>query len=164
MTLFIENELEEAVPEEVRAWMEASVQAVCDYVECPYDYEVGITVTDNAGIRELNLEHRGKDTPTDVLSFPMTAYPEPGDFALLEEDTEAFNPDTGELVLGDMVLSLEKAKEQAEDYGHSLEREVSFLVVHSMLHLFGYDHEEPRQEERMLQAQKEVLARMGVGR
>lgn len=91
--------------------------------------EVNVTFTDDAQIKELNAQYRHKDTPTDVLSFPMG---ENGKFDL--------NPDTGAYVLGDVVISLETAAVQAEKYGHSLQQEVAFLTVHSMLHILGYDH------------------------
>ncbi len=112
--------------------------------------EVSVTIVDNEAIHEMNLEHRGIDRPTDVLSFPM-----------FDEDF-----DDGEAcVLGDIVISLEKAKEQAESYGHSLEREIAFLTVHSVLHLLGYDHEEGKAEEsEMFAKQEKILETMGLTR
>ena len=107
-----------------------------------FDCEVGVTFTDNEGIRKLNYEHRDIDKETDVLSFPMI-----DDVACIGEFD--INPENGMVYLGDIVISLEKADEQAKDYGHSFEREVSFLIVHSMMHLLGYDHmeEEEKKEE-----------------
>lgn len=94
-----------------------------------------------AQIHEMNLEQRGIDRPTDVLSFPMIEYEEPGDFSVIDEESaEAFNPESGELMLGDIVISKEKVLSQAEEYGHLPKREYAFLIAHSMLHLFGYDH------------------------
>ncbi|MBQ4121094.1 MAG: rRNA maturation RNase YbeY [Clostridia bacterium] len=112
--------------------------------------EVSVTIVDNEAIHAINLEHRGIDRPTDVLSFPM-----------FDEDF-----DDGEAcVLGDIVISLEKAKEQAESYGHSLEREIAFLTVHSVLHLLGYDHEEGKAEEsEMFEKQETILEAMGLTR
>ena len=112
--------------------------------------EVSVTIVDNETIHEINLEHRGIDRPTDVLSFPM-----------FDEDF-----DDGEAcVLGDIVISLEKAKGQAESYGHSLEREIAFLTVHSVLHLLGYDHEEGKAEEsEMFEKQETILEAMGLTR
>ena len=104
-----------------------------------------------------SVELRGIDQTTDVLSFPMAEYVRPADFDFLEEDEamDCFNPETGELLLGDIVLSVEKIKEQAEAYGHSLKRELAFLTAHSMLHLMGYDHME--QEERRIMEERQQL-------
>lgn len=138
-----------------------------DQEDCPYEAEVSVTLTDNAGIREINREFRGIDSETDVLSFPMVQYPAPADFELLEDDSlicECFNPETGELLLGDIIISVEKVLEQAEKYGHSVTRELAFLVAHSMLHLFGYDHME--EEERLLMEgrQSMLLDELGITR
>ena len=122
--------------------------------------EISVMFTDNEEIRKLNNEHRGIDRATDVLSFPLIEYDEDGN--ILEEYMD-FNP-SGEMVLGDIVISLERASEQAEEYGHSFEREVGFLTVHSMLHLLGYDHEIPEDEEEMFGYQTEILEEMGLKR
>ena len=112
--------------------------------------EVSVTIVDNEEIHAINLEHRGIDRPTDVLSFPM-----------FDEDFD----DGEDCVLGDIVISLERAKEQAESYGHSIEREIAFLTVHSVLHLLGYDHEEGKAEEsEMFEKQEAVLESMGLTR
>ena len=98
----------------------------------------------------MNLEQRGIDRPTDVLSFPMIEYDAPGDFSVIDEETgDAFTPETGELMLGDIVISKEKVLSQAEEYGHSPKREYAFLIAHSMLHLFGYDHMEEEERAEM---------------
>lgn len=112
------------------------------------DGEVSIALVDNLYIQELNNKYRQLDKPTDVLSFPMDGVDEEADY----------------LVLGDIIISLEKALEQAEDYGHSLEREVAFLTVHGMLHLLGYDHEEEAERNLMENEQKAILDLLGVGR
>ena len=107
-----------------------AVRGALEFEEVDFDCEVSVTFIDNEGIRSLNNEYRNKDSATDVLSFPMYAF------------TEDDMPDTDFSVeLGDIVLSLERAAEQAEEFGHSYEREVAFLTVHSVLHLLGYDHE-----------------------
>ena len=112
--------------------------------------EVSLTFTDDDGIRKMNSEYRGKDCPTDVLSFPL------------------FDDDYGDgmpAALGDIVISLERALLQAQEYGHSLEREVAFLCVHSVLHLLGYDHETGEKEEKeMFEKQESVLEKMGLPR
>ena len=119
------------------------------------DFEVSLTFTDNAGLREVNRKYREIDRETDVLSFPMTDEGE--DFTV--------DPETGCFMLGDIVISLEKARAQAEEYGHSFKREVAFLAVHSMLHLLGYDHERSEEEEReMFGKQDIVLEAMGLTR
>ena len=119
------------------------------------DFEISVTFVDNAGIREINNTYRDIDKETDVLSFPMTDEGE--DFTL--------DPETGCYMLGDIVISLEKALAQADEYGHSFKREVAFLTVHSMLHLLGYDHERSEEEEReMFGKQEIVLEAMGLTR
>ena len=130
--------------------------AVCetlDYEGYANDCGVSVTFTDNEGIRELNRRFRGIDAPTDVLSFPLFDY----------DGTEEPPADEFENMLGDVVLSLERAATQAEEYGHSFEREVAFLTVHSMLHLLGYDHVNSEEEEMdMRRRQRAVLERMGL--
>lgn len=115
--------------------------------------EVSVSFLDNAQIRQLNAEHRGVDAPTDVLSFPL------GENGIYDR-----NPDTGASMLGDIVISVEKATEQAELYGHSLRREIGFLTVHSMFHLLGYDHEEGLDAVRMREKEEAVLSSLGLVR
>ncbi len=134
-----------------------------DYARFPYEAEVNLTLTDNAGIHSINKEFRGIDRPTDVLSFPMLEYIKSGEFAFLdEEDCEDFNPDTGEALLGDIVISVDKVLEQAENYGHSIEREFAFLITHSMLHLFGYDHMTEEDAKVMEEKQTEILNHLNI--
>lgn len=141
------------------------IEAAMEYEDCPYEAEVGIILTDNAAISKINLEQRKMDGPTDVLSFPMQEYPAPADFSKLEEQTaDAFHPETGELLLGDIIISVEKVMEQAEKYGHSIERELGFLVAHSMLHLFGYDHIKEDEAKKMEKKQEEILQGIGLTR
>ncbi len=119
--------------------------------------EVSVSFVDNEEIHKLNLEYRGKDKPTDVLSFPMWE----GD----EEGVGDIDPLGEAVLLGDIILSVEKAYEQAAEYGHSIERELAFLSVHSTLHLLGYDHEVSEEDERyMNQKQEEVLTKIGQPR
>ncbi len=134
--------------------------ATLRYMHFRNDVEISIMLTDNSGIQELNAMHRDIDRPTDVLSFPMFEYDENGDIL---EDCAEWN-ETGDLCLGDIVISLERAEAQAEEYGHSFVREVSFLTVHSMLHLLGYDHMTPEDEEEMFGYQREILEEMGISR
>ena len=113
----------------------------------------------------MNREFRGIDRATDVLSFPMVDYEKPGCFDGLENHMEEyFEPDSGELLLGDIVISVERAITQAAEYGQSLKREMAFLTAHSMLHLFGYDHMDDAEREEMERMQEEILAALGIGR
>ena len=129
----------------------------------PYECEINLTLTDNQGIHEINREYRGIDQSTDVLSFPLLSYKRAGDFSGLEERYgDNFNPDTGEIMLGDIVISVEKVKEQAKSYGHSELREYAFLILHSMLHLFGYDHMTREEASVMEEKQNVILNAMNI--
>ncbi len=140
------------------------VLASLDYEKCPYEAEVNI-LTDDMEICRLNRDYRQIDRPTDVLSFPMLEFEQPSDFSHAEEDyADCFNPETGELMLGDIILSVDKIREQAESYGHSQTRELAFLVAHSMLHLCGYDHMEEGEREEMEERQREILLSKGYKR
>lgn len=139
--------------------------AVMEEEGCPYEAQVEVVITDDAAIREVNREYRGVDAPTDVLSFPMISYDSPSDFSGLEEQAEEyFDPDSGELLLGDMMISAERVREQAETYGHSLEREFAFLTVHSLLHLCGYDHVEETDRLQMESRQRVIMEKLGISR
>jgi len=163
MTINIEKEVEVCFDFAENEYVEKVILATMDYVECPYETEVNVLFTDNAGIHEMNKEYRDIDRPTDVLSFPMVEYDVPGKFDNLEEEQEdCFHPETGELLLGDIVLSFDKIKEQAAEYGHSELRELCFLVAHSMLHLFGYDHMEEDERVQMEQMQREILSGLNI--
>lgn len=167
MTLTIEKETTYKINEleaEYNDLLESVVNAAIDYVGCPYEIELNILLTDNENIHKLNSEFRNIDSATDVLSFPMISYDEPADFSGCETEEDCFNPETGELVLGDIVISLEKAQEQAEKYGHSAKREVAFLTAHSMLHLFGYDHMTESEATEMENRQEEILRILGINR
>ena len=127
--------------------------------------EINVLVTDDASIRAINKAYRNIDKATDVLSFPMCDFETPGDFSHHEETPEEyFDPDTGELLMGYIVISVDKVKEQAEKYGHSQTRELAFLVAHSMLHLSGYDHMEDDERIQMEDMQREILERRGYRR
>ena len=144
MTIQIEEEIKPEFDFEYRPVAEQVINHAIEKEGFPYEAEVSLTLVDNASIREINCMHREIDRATDVLSFPLLQYKEPADFSEIERDIEDnFNPDTGEVMLGDIVISVEKVKEQAKNYGHTQKREFAFLVAHSMLHLFGYDHMEP---------------------
>ncbi len=120
--------------------------------------QISITFVDNEEIRSINKEHRDIDAVTDVLSFPMLEFDENG------EASAEFDFDENQVMLGDIVISLERAKEQAENYGHSLKREVAFLTAHSMLHLLGYDHMNEEEEKIMFSKQENILEELGITR
>lgn len=133
--------------------------------ECPYEAEISILLTDDKEIQEINHNFRGINNPTDVLSFPAIEYERAGDFSFLDDLHEGyFNPETGELILGDIVISVDTAYRQAEEYGHSLIREIAFLTAHSMFHLMGYDHMSDEERVIMEEKQKQVLDRLEIFR
>ena len=143
--------MEEAAHE---ALIRGAVEAALTYEEFPQDAEVEVLFASLEEIHAINLEQRGIDRPTDVLSFPL------GD-----EDSFDTDPETGAILLGDIVISLERAQAQAEEYGHSLQREVGYLTVHSMLHLLGYDHVEGGLEAvRMREKEEAVMLSVGLPR
>lgn len=162
MTLFFEEEgaLELDLP--CKELAEKVIEAALDYVDCPYEAEVNLLLTMNDEIREINNNFRKIDRATDVLSFPMIDYEQAGNFDFLEDVMDAFHPESGELMLGDIVISKEKVVSQAEEYGHSTTREYAFLIAHSMLHLFGYDHMEENERMEMEQKQKEILEQLQI--
>ena len=164
MTIHIEYETDKQFGFDYESIINTVINAAMDYEECPYESEVEVTITDNNRIHEVNKEFRDIDRPTDVLSFPMVEYEAPGDFSILEESDEWFHPETGELLLGDIMISVEKVKEQAAAYGHSEERELGFLVAHSMLHLCGYDHMEDEERKVMEERQEAILQTIGLVR
>lgn len=165
MTINIEYETDKSLDIPYEAIIRDIVPAALDYEACPYEAEVNVLLTDNEAIREINRDQRGIDAPTDVLSFPMIEFEKEADFDHVEDAAEDyFNLETGELMLGDIVVSVEKVAEQAEKYGHSKERELAFLVAHSMLHLCGYDHMDDGEREIMEAKQREILAQKGYHR
>lgn len=131
----------------------------------PYDAEVNLTLTGLDEIQWINKSYRQIDSPTDVLSFPMLSYDAPGDFSKLKQgSSDNFNPDTGDVILGDIILCVPKVLFQAVEYGHSARREFAFLIVHSMLHLFGYDHMTDEDAQIMERKQQEILEELQISR
>lgn len=131
----------------------------------PCETDICLSIVGNEEIRELNREQRGLDKVTDVLSFPMLNFSYPMEKAAFERvDISAMNPETGHLFLGDIVLNWDRTNEQALEYGHSLQREFAFLILHSFLHLLGYDHESKEEEKEMFTMQEILLQEMGIGR
>ena len=164
MTLYFEKEVPAQFDFDCETVARAVVEAVLDYENCPYEAEVSLTLTNNTEIHKINLEQRGIDAPTDVLSFPMTEYPQPGNFDFLEEADDCIHPESGELLLGDIVLSADRVRSQAEEYGHSMLREYAFLIAHSVLHLLGYDHMEKEEREQMEEKQEAILQTLHITR
>ena len=165
MTIEIEYEAEKKLDLPYEKIIRDVIEEAMDYEGCPYEAEVSVVLTDNPSIQEINRDYRQIDRPTDVLSFPMVDYERPADFCGLEEQAEDyFNPETGELMLGDIIVSVDKVEEQAEKYGQSQARALAFLVAHSMLHLFGYDHMEEEERLVMERKQAEILERRGYRR
>jgi len=148
------------VPEGLEERLSTVITAALTAEQVDVPCEVNILVTDDAAIHQINLDMRNVDRPTDVLSFPMFELA-PGE----KPGAEDADPDTGLVPLGDMVLSLERAKAQAEEFGHSVEREVSYLAVHSVLHLLGYDHmDEGEMKAQMRGREEAILSGLGINR
>lgn len=165
MTLNIEYEdIKSKLDIDYKNIIKNTINEVIEYEGCPYETEINVILTDNENIQEINNEFRNINKPTDVLSFPMIEYKKPSDFSELEKENDCFNPETGELVVGDIVISVDKVYEQAENYGHTIVRELAFLVAHSMLHLFGYDHIDEQERIVMENKQREILNNIGITR
>ena len=150
--IYFNNSQDGPISYALKMLIRRSVIAALDYEGYENDCEISITLTDNKGIHAINKQFRNIDAPTDVLSFPLVEY----------EESEEPPVDDGNM-LGDIIISLERAEEQANEFGHSFEREVSFLTVHSMLHLLGYDHVNSEEEDmEMRQRQSEIMKNLGL--
>lgn len=165
MTFYVENETDKKLPFSAEEILREVMEAVLDAEKCPYEASVNLLLTDGAGIREYNRNFREKDVETDVLSFPNLDYMEPGDFSGAETaPADCFDPDSGELLLGDIILNLERVETQAQEYGHTMLREFAFLLAHSLYHLCGYDHMEEPQARVMEKKQEAVLQSLDITR
>lgn len=165
MSLFIEEEGDIRLPFDVQAAAELVTEAALELESCPYEAQISLLLTTDEEIRKMNRTHRQIDRATDVLSFPMLEYDTPGDFSMLEEaGEELFDPDSGELLLGDIVISKDRVLAQAKEYGHSVLREYTFLIAHSMLHLFGYDHIEEEDRFLMEERQRKIMDKIDIPR
>ena len=150
LKIYFENSSPEQITYKLKMLVRQAIIATLEYEGTEVDCEVSVTFTDNEGIRALNREYRNIDRATDVLSFPQIDY---------GEGEELFDG----AMLGDIVLSLEKAREQAGEFGHSFERECAFLCAHSTLHLLGYDHEISEEDDAdMRRRQSEIMNKMGL--
>lgn len=165
MTFYVDNETEKRLPFPAEEILSDVMETVLGKEGCPYEASVNLLLTDGAGIREYNKNFRKTDAETDVLSFPNLEFAEPGDFSGVEEAfADCFDPDSGELLLGDIVLNLDRVEAQAKEYGHSLLREFAFLLAHSLFHLCGYDHMKAEEARRMEEKQEETLNKLGITR
>lgn len=145
------NQKKVKIPTGLRMLVRRCCHAVLQLEEFPGIAEISVTFVDNEEIHKLNKQYRDKDMPTDVLSFVMS-----------ENGAYDIDPKTGAQILGDVVISMEKAVEQAERYGHSLQREVGYLTAHSVLHLLGYDHMENMERIRMREKEEKVMSQLGL--
>ena len=165
MTFYVENETESTLPFDTEQLAKLVIEKVLDTEACPFETEVSILLTDNEGIKRYNTEFRGIEKETDVLSFPNLDYDSPSDFSCVEgNEIDFINPESNEIILGDIIISINKVYSQAEEYGHTLKREFAFLIVHSMLHLLGYDHIEPSDALIMEPRQEEILQSLDIKR
>lgn len=162
MTVQLENESGISFDFPYEALAKEVIEAALAEEGFPYEGEVNLLLVTREEMQNINREQRQMDQETDVLSFPMLELPAPGDFSRLEEDPDNFNPDTGEALLGDIVLCGERVKEQALSYGHSEKREFCFLILHSMLHLLGYDHMTEPEAAVMEEKQSHILQNMQI--
>ena len=164
MTLTLELETEFKVDFDYEDVARSVVECALDYLDCPYETAVNLLITDNEEIRRINKEYRDIDSATDVLSFPMIEYEKAGDFSCIDEEGDFFDPDSGELILGDIIICAGKVFDQAKEYGHSVKREFAFLVAHSILHLAGFDHMNEADAALMEEKQRIILDKLGIKR
>ena len=164
MSVFIENEYKNNIEIDYRNIIQNVINEAIDFVCCPYECEISVTIVDDESIQKINNSQRGINRATDVLSFPFLEFEKPADFSHVEEQIDCFHPDSGELMLGDIVISYDRVKQQAEEFNHSQIREIAFLTAHSMLHLFGYDHMEDEERIDMENKQNIILNNLGITR
>ena len=165
MTFYVENDTEKEFSFSAEEIFKKVAEAVLEMESCPYEVCVNLLLTDNEGIRNYNKEYREIDKETDVLSFPNLDFEQAGIFLITKEaEADCFDLDSGELLLGDIIISVDKIEEQAAAYGHSKCREFAFLTAHSMFHLCGYDHMTEKEAAVMEQKQEAVLQKLGIVR
>lgn len=155
MTLLIDNRTDFEITEEFEKLFNDVVKESLRYEEFDPECEVSLSIVSNDEIQEINKQFREIDAPTDVLSFPLLTF---------EEGEQADVNENNEIMLGDIIISIDKAKAQAEEYGHGLRRELAFLTAHSMLHLMGYDHMEEEEQKEMFKKQDDILNNLGITR
>lgn len=166
MTFYVENETDEVFEFDVEKLIKDLTNAVLASENVLFnDISLNVTFTDDDTIQKINSEFRDIDKSTDVLSFPAIDFENPVDLSFLNGDeADYFDPDTNELILGDIMISLEHAHAQAVEYGHSFKREIAFLITHSLLHLLGYDHMDDSERLVMEEKQKNILNLLNITR
>lgn len=165
MTSYVENESNVTFSFDIKSLADRVILAVLKSEKCPFETQVNLLLTDNAGIRAFNAQFRQIDKETDVLSFPNIDFEKPSDFSFIDGDeADYFDPESGELILGDIIVSVDRIKSQALEYGHSEKREFAFLVAHSMFHLCGYDHMTSEDAVVMESKQEDILNNLGITR
>ena len=165
MTLWLENEGEYSFDFSCEDIAAQVIRETMHQENCPYEVEVTLVLTDSEDIRRANREFRGIDRGTDVLSFPAVDFAAPAHYQTVEEQEDIFlDPDSGELILGDIMICVPRLRSQAAEYGHGEKREYAFLIAHSLLHLLGYDHMETDEAAQMEAKQEQVLNALGIGR
>lgn len=164
MTIQIDYETDRQLGIDFESLAGQVVRKILEMEKCPYDAQVNLVLTDNEEIRRVNTQFRQIDAPTDVLSFPMIPFETPADYTIVEDDESYFDLDTDELLLGDIMISVDRVFAQAEEYGHSVTREYCFLIAHSMLHLLGYDHMTSEEAQVMEAKQASALDELGITR
>ena len=155
MTVLIDNRTDEDINPKIMEIINSVAEESLRYEDFDLDCEVSVSFVTNDEIHTINKHFRNIDRETDVLSFPQLTF---------EENEEISRNEEGEIILGDIIISVEKALEQSKEYGHSFEREMAFLTAHSMLHLMGYDHMTPEEEKDMFKRQKDILENLGISR
>ena len=155
MTLLIDNRTDFEITKEFEKLFNDVVKESLRYEEFDPECEVSLSIVSNDEIQEINKQFREIDAPTDVLSFPLLTF---------EDGEQADVNENNEILLGDIIISIDKAKAQAEEYGHGLRRELAFLTAHSMLHLMGYDHMEEEEQKEMFKKQDDILNNLGITR
>ena len=166
MVFYVDNEAKAKFDFDIEQVATLVATKVLESEKCNHEVEISLIITDDEGIRQMNNEFREIDRPTDVLSFPNVNYDVPGDFSVMdgEQKIDLLNPDSGNIMFGDIVINENRVREQAKEYGHSEKREFAFLIAHSMLHLCGYDHMQEDEAKVMEKKQSDVLEELGITR
>ena len=164
MRLFLDNDTDVIMDFDYEKIAKDVINASLKALDCPFEVQVNLLLTDNETIRTYNRDSRDIDRATDVLSFPGLEFDEPGVFELNGDEADYIDPETGLVVLGDIIISLDKVSEQAAEYGHSKLREYAFLIAHSMLHLSGFDHMTSEDAADMEARQESILEGLHISR